>query len=169
MNTKKLSANLDQVLKSLDHNLSCKSKLRMFYECNVRRFIPHAIRDFYWKHIKTIWSPQHGRIRKAVPRHWMDLDTVLQNVNFEIIKSFYEDEYVAGTVDWEHTGGDAAQFATWLEWAYVYITSHRPALEKRIDAAYPHYKKVEKLEKEMEDQDTDVLMHLVKWRRHMWT
>jgi hypothetical protein len=42
-------------------------------------------------------------------------------------------------------------------------------LEKQIDNAYPNYKKVEKLEQEMEDKDTQVLIELVKWRRHMWT
>ena len=146
-----------------------KDKLYWFYIDNIYRRIPYQARDFYWKHIRTIWRPQHSRIRKAIPKYWMDLDHVLQDVNFEIIKSFYEDEYKADIVDWEGTGGDALKFTKWLEEAYTYITSYRKVLEKQIDNAYPNYKKVEKLEKEMEDKDTKVLIELVKWRRHMWT
>lgn len=146
-----------------------QEELRWFYIDKIYRRIPYQIRDFYWKHIRTLWRPQHSRIRKAVPKYWVDLDHVLQDVNFEIIKSFYEDEYKAGIVDWEGTGGDALEFTEWLEEAYKYITSERPALEKRIDEAYPNYKKVEKLETEMEDLDTQVMIDLVKWRRHMWT
>jgi hypothetical protein len=51
----------------------------------------------------------------------------------------------------------------------MYITSRRKALEKQIDEAYPNYKLVDKLEQEMEKKDTEVLIELVKWRRHMWT
>lgn len=148
-----------------------REELRWFYIDKIYRRIPYQVRDFYWRHIRTIWRPQHSRIRKAIPRYWYDLDHILQVVNFEIIKSFYEDEYKAGNVDWEGTGGDAMKFVTWLEWAYTYITSHRSTIEKRIEEAYEtaSYKKIEKLEQEMEDKDTEVLIDLVKWRRHMWT
>jgi hypothetical protein len=134
-------------------------------------YIPYPVRDFYWKHIRTLWKPQHSRVRKAIPRYWVDKDRILQSVCFEIIKSFYEDEYKAGTVDWEGTGGDAMKFVDWLEQAYTYITSVRPTLEKRIEEAYDtsNYRKVEKLEGQMEDMDTEVLTDLVKWRGHMWT
>lgn len=166
---KKLKVADPSIADILGYKRTWQDRLRWFYQDNIRRYIPYQVRDFYWMHIKTIWKPKHCRIRKAVPRHWMDLDHVLQSVNFEIIKSFYEEEYKADIVDWEGTGGAAIKFVKWLEEAYTYITSYRLVLVKQIDNAYPNYKKVEMLEKEMEDKDTKVLTELVKWRRHMWT
>jgi len=147
---------------------SWQDKIRWVIQ-DLALYIPYPIRDFYHKHIRTVWRPQHSRIRKAIPKYWMDLDHVLQDVCFEIIKSFYEDEYKANTVDWEGTGGDALKFVKWLEEAYVYITSYRKVLEKQIDNAYPNYEKVSKLEEELEKHDTKILIELIKWRRHMWT
>lgn len=166
---KKLKTTSPEIADLLGYKRTWQDKLRWFYQDNIRRHIPYQIRDFYWMHIRTIWNPKHSRIRKAVPRHWMDLDHVLQNVCFEIIKSFYEEEYKADIVDWEGTGGEAMNFVAWLEEAYKYITIERPLLEKRIDNAYPNYKKVEKYETEMEDMDTQIMIDLVKWRRSMWT
>lgn len=165
MNARKLNNKLSMLFES---KITWKSRVYWFFS-DLALYIPYPIRNFYRERIRTIWRPQHCRIRKAVPKYWVDLDHVLQEVNFEIIKSFYEDEYMAGVVDWEGTGGQALEFTKWLEKAYTYITSYRKVLEKQIDNAYPNYKKVEKLEKEMEDKDTKVLIELVKWRRHMWT
>jgi hypothetical protein len=168
---KKLNIDINSVRPPdwLGYKSTWRDKVSWFIRYNIISCIPYPIREFYYEKIKTIWAPQHSRIRKAVPKYWWDLDHVLQVVNFEIIKSFYEDEYMAGIVDWEGTGGDSLKFTKWLEEAYTYITSYRKVLEKQIENAYPNYKKVEKLEKEMEDKDTEVLINLVKWRRHMWT
>jgi hypothetical protein len=166
---KKLNPRAINIPDFVGYKSTRKERFFWFIRYEIVSRIPYQIREFYYNKIKTIWKPQHTRIRKAVPKHWMDLDHVLQEVNFEIIKSFYEDEYMAGIVDWEGTGGDALVFTKWLEEAYTYITSYRKVLEKQIDNAYPNYKKVEKLEKEMEDRDTEVMIELVKWRRHMWT
>lgn len=168
---KKLNIDINSVKPPdwLGYKSTWRDKVGWFIRYNIISRIPYPIREFYYEKIKTIWKPQHTRIRKAVPRYWWDLDHVLQVVNFEIIKSFYEDEYSAGIVDWEGTGGNALEFTKWLEEAYTYITTYRKVLEKQIDNAYPNYNKLEKLEQEMEDKDTEVLINLVKWRRHMWT
>jgi hypothetical protein len=166
---KKLNVKSAELANILNYKTTWQDRVGWFIRYNIISRVPYQIREFYYNKVKTIWKPQHSRIRKAVPKHWMDLDHVLQDVNFEIIKSFYEDEYKADIVDWEGTGGDSLKFVKWLEEAYKYITVDRKELEKQIDNAYPNYKKVEKLEQEMEAKDTDVLTELVKWRRHMWT
>jgi hypothetical protein len=61
---------------------------------------------------------------------------VWMTINFEIIKSFYEDEYSKGIVDWE-ADEHHSEFAKWLESSYKYITIERSALEKQMNAAYP--------------------------------
>lgn len=98
--------------------------------------IPYNWQRFYYDKIKTIFKPFHSRLRKAIPRQWSDLTCLIVDVNFEIIKSFYEDEYSKGIVDWE-SDEYHKKFAKWLESSYKYITIERPDLEKQKDAAYP--------------------------------
>lgn len=98
--------------------------------------LPYKWQRLYYDHIKTIFKPHHSRLRKAVPRQWWDLSGLIVDINFEIIKSFYEDEYLKGLIDWE-SDDNHKKFAQWLEGAYKYITVERPDLEKQMNAAYP--------------------------------
>jgi hypothetical protein len=100
---------------------------------------PYSWRMTYYDKIKPIFKPQNERIRKAIPRTWMDITELSVIVNFEIIKSFYEDEYKADIVDWEATELHS-EFAKWLEGAYAYITKERPQLQKDLDNSYPPFK-----------------------------
>lgn len=101
--------------------------------------LPYKWQRLYYDHIKTIFKPHHSRLRKAIPRQWHDLSSVIIDINFEIIKSFYEDEYSSGIVDWQ-ADEHHSKFAKWLEGAYKYITIERPQLEKQMDASYPEAK-----------------------------
>ena len=98
--------------------------------------VPYRWKRFYYDHVKIIFKPYHSRLRKAIPRQWWDLSGLIIEINFEIIKSFYEDEYSKGIVDW-NADKHHKRFAEWLEDSYKYITVERPELEKQKDAAYP--------------------------------
>jgi hypothetical protein len=100
---------------------------------------PYSWRMTYYDKIKPIFKPQNERVRKAIPRTWMDVTELSVTVNFEMIKSFYEDEYKADIVDWEATEIHS-EFAKWLESAYAYITKERPQLQKDLDNSYPPFK-----------------------------
>jgi len=163
------------------YKVTWKDRTRWYIQDLVQTVIPYSVRDYYWKNIRPVFKPQHSRIRKAVPKYWNDLDSILENVNFEIIKSFYEDEYLKDNVDWEGTGSEAAEFEKWLCEAYKYVTDDRLALEKAIDGAYPDenkdvnktykelYGKVDELEALKERQDTKYLTELIKYRHFLWT
>lgn len=173
---------------NIDEPFLAKIRWKLFNKFGIYRFtdlLPYKVKDFYWDKIKPIFKPAHKRVRRAIPRRWYDLDHVLEAVNFEIIKSFYEDEYKRGLVDWTATK-DHSDFAKWLEGAYKYITVGRPDLQKKLDASYPEdvfpiekklskasYKKlygnVEKYEKLIEKKDTELLVELVKNRSRLWT
>lgn len=163
--------------------------------------IPRTWRYYYYDYIKPIFKPCHQKLRKSVPKTWVDLSEVLEIVNFQIIKSFYEEEYLAGIVDWEGSSEKHKEFALWLESAYKYITEERPALEKQRDDSYPdsrpfndcfkesedsegrrvfqyvplpgsyedHYGEVNRLEKLIDDKDTEILIALIKNRDYLWT
>jgi hypothetical protein len=117
-------------------------------------FIPRWADIYYYEKIRPIFSPQNKRYRKIIPRTWSDVSNLIEVVNFEFIKGFYEDEYLHGHTDWEGTGGCAVEFAKWLESAYDYITIERPALEKQMDAAYPVLPPLEELFVPCEYDDT---------------
>ena len=163
-------------------------------------FFPYRFRMTYYDYIRPIFKPQNKRIRKCIPRTWMDISHLMVDVNFEFIKAFYEDEYKADIVDWEATENHS-EFAKWLEGAYTYITTDRPQLQKDLDAAYPasklidelfkpiedengrkvfqmvddgipyevKYKEVNRIEKLIDDLDTQILTEFIKRRDYFWT
>lgn len=162
-----------------------KDKIKWFINDCINYIVPFNVRLFYYNHVKPIWAPKHKRIRKAVPRYWMDLDYVLLQVNFEIIKSFYEDEYLLDNIDWE-ADDRHKEFAEWLYATYHYITVTRPELEREMNEAYPDtndfnnkinskklykelYGDVDRIEKYIHKRDTKALTELVKYRDFLWT
>jgi hypothetical protein len=186
----------DKKLTLLDSvNKVIKDNLDIF---SYRELVPFRYWMLYVEKIRPIWDPSHTRIRKAIPRKWMDLSSLIETVNFEFIKSFYEEEYIDGIVDWEGSGEKHIEFARWLESAYQYITVLRPDLEKQLDEAYPptrpieewfeeseetykgeklfkfipsnnDYSEVNRIEKLIEDTDTKLLTELIQYRTFFWS
>jgi len=192
-------------LKEFTENKTILFKVRSFI-CDkfgiwdVWDILPYKWNMWYYEIIKPIFKPKHSRIRKVIPRQWCDLSSLIVNVNFEFIKSFYEDEYVDGVVDWSATEHHK-EFANWLELSYKYITTQRPELEIEKDNAYPKsssiddmfepfvdengrkmyqmkddgipyevkYGEVNRLEKLIEEKDTEILTQLIKRRDYFWT
>lgn len=143
---------------------------------------------WYYDHVRPIFRPANKRIRKAVPRTGADITSLIETLNFEMIKAFYEDEYLADIVDWTATDGHQA-FATWLEGAYQYVTVERVDLQQQLTNTYPDinfgdylkidkdpkqryqdlYGEVNRLEKLIDERDSQVLTELIKFRHYMWT
>jgi hypothetical protein len=98
---------------------------------------PYSFRMWYYDNVKPLLWPCHSRIRKAVPRGWMDITNLILDVNFEMLKSFYEEEYKANTTDWKGSSEQHAAFEQWLIKAYRYVTVERPILNQRLDNSYP--------------------------------
>ena len=160
--------------------------------------IKYRIRSVYYDYIRPIFKPQNTKIRNCIPKTWCDITELIVRVNFQFIKSFYEDEYINGVVDWSDTEAHI-NFSKWLENSYKYVTQERAQLEKERDDAYPaidfdklftkstdsqgrsvfslltdtpyevRYAEVIRLEKLIEEKDTQVLNDLVKFREYFWT
>lgn len=116
--------------------------------------LPWGVRNWYYDHIKPIFRPQHKRLRKAIPKTWSDITSLIVNVNFEFIKSFYEDEFSHGTVNWNATEPHQ-KFAAWLTDAYLYITVNRPDMVKAQDAAYPELPPIDQMFEPVKETDND--------------
>jgi hypothetical protein len=114
----------------------------------------------YYDKIKPIFNPQNQRIRKAVPRTWVDVTEMVVIVNFEFIKAFYEEEFKADIVDWEATEKHS-EFAKWLEGAYEYVTKIRPQLEIDLQNAYPPHRSFDEMFEPKTDENGRRLFQMV--------
>jgi len=143
---------------------SLLSKIRVFIFnkfdiWDIWDLLPYRWSMYYYDHVKPFFSPHNKRIRKAVPRQYRDISSLIVDVNFEFIKAFYEDEYNAGIVDWDATEHHK-EFAQWLEKAYEYITKTKPQLEKDLENAYPPSKPIEEMFERVPQEDGTVRTYM---------
>ena len=182
-----------------------KNKIKLFLHqkfgiIDFLDLFPYGVRMWYYDNVLPIIKPKHTRIRKIIPKTWKDLSALIVDVNFEIIKSFYEDEYINGEVDWS-ANEPHKKFADWLEKAYKYVNEVRPSLLEQRDNSYPaskpfnelfkpivdengrrffemvddgipyekKYAEVIRLENLIDDNDTETLTNMIKFREYFWT
>jgi hypothetical protein len=186
---------------NIPNTLSYKIKTFLGKKFGIWEFmdiLPYSWKHYYWDNIKPIFKPQHQRLRKFIPKTWCDTTQMIVDLNFEMIKIFYEDEYLKGYVDWE-SDEQHKNFGSWLESAYQYITKEKPKLEDDMSNAYPKsnwkemfekievdgelhftlkddgipyevkYAEVIRLEKEIEDKNEKFLTEMIKYRHFFWT
>ena len=132
--------------------------------------------------IDCFFNPRNQEIRKAIPKTWMDISSLVVDVNRAMILSFKK-EADESFVDWNGTEGHR-EFKDWLDAAAKWFTEDKPNLEKQRDAAYPPYPlptemkdypydqlygKHNELEKMIEDTDSKILKEMIDFRQYMWT
>jgi len=156
MKKEKITAR-NHCLKEFTEHTSLWSSIRNFtFEkfgvWGVWDILPYRWSMWYYDKLKPIFKPQHSRLRKAIPKQWCDISSLILNVNFEFIKTFYEEEYVDGVVDWSATEYHQ-EFAHWLELSYNWITTQRPQLEKQKEEAYPKSPSIDDMFEEIIDEN----------------
>jgi hypothetical protein len=154
-----------------------------FKNWNFFDLFPYSFMAWYYDNIDPIIHPSHNRIRKSIPNRWKDISELMLDVNFEMIKSFYEDEYLKINIDWNASKEQKA-FSNWLKKAYRYLTSDRIELLKNIEdvnIGYTHknfikektykekYGELDRLEKILRKKDAKILTDMVKYREFFWT
>ena len=130
--------------------------LKTFRDCIFEKYgiwdvwdlLPYRFRMYYYDRFRPIFFPQHKKVRAAVPRTWADITSMIVDVNFAMIKEFYEDEYLLGIVDWEGSSEGHKKFEEWLKEAYAYAAYKRPSLEAERDNSYPPSKPFNEIFKE---------------------
>jgi hypothetical protein len=135
----------NHALKPLSIINKVKRTYKIFGKFDIWDVLPYSWQRNWYDKIKPFFKPQNKRLRKIIPRTWVDISSLIEDVNFEFVKKFYEEEYVDGVVDWEQSGEDHIKFARWLEETYRYITVHRPKLQKDLDTAYPPFLPIEEM------------------------
>jgi hypothetical protein len=137
-----------------------------------------GLHELTWK-VYRFFKPCHSRIRNAIPKQWCDLTELTLMVNFEIIKSFVEDEM--DVIDWDHSEETRAA-AAWLKSSYKYITEERKELQDNLEIAYSgvdytdkdltyqeKYKEVIQIEEKINDTDKDIIIGLANHRAWLWS
>jgi hypothetical protein len=139
------------------------------------------IKDLKYK-IKCFFFPKHQEIRKAIPRTWTDISNLVVDLNFAMILSFKK-EADESWVDWGGTEGHR-KFKNWLDAAAGWIQKSRPELEKQRDNSYPPhplpaelkgktydelYGEVNRIEKLINETDTNILKQMIEYRDYLWT
>ena len=122
--------------------------------------LPYRWSMYYYDYVKPFFSPRNKRIRKAVPRQYRDISSLIVDINFEFVKAFYEDEYKADIVDWDATEHHK-EFANWLEKSYEYITKTKPRLEKDLENAYPPCRDFDKMFEPTVDENGKKVFQMV--------
>jgi hypothetical protein len=141
--------------------------------------ISYSSKEFTWK-VYRWFKPCHQRIRKVIPNRWIDLPDLTLSINFEIIKSYVEEEM--DNVSWEHHE-KYIEVANWLRSSYEYITKGRLELQKQFDKeleiasssskkGIPYkerYGETNRIEALIDEKDKEVLIGLANYRQYLWS
>jgi len=144
---------------------------------------PYFWHDLKYK-IKCFFNPRNKWVKKAIGNQWHDLDYVYEEILFAGIINYVEGEKCFERVLWKSPEEKATKKKI-LE-IYNWAKTGRDKFKKNVDSAYPEvdldnlfnvdtdsynklYGKVNKLEEELRDKDTEYLVWLVKNRSVLWT
>lgn len=137
--------------------------------------------DFSYK-VKCTLKPKHQEIRKAIPKTWTDITTLIVDVNFAMIVNFKK-EADESYVNWDGTEKHR-EFKNWLDSAAHWITVGKPRCEAQADILYPPYplpnhlkgKSYDELYGEMNkinilisETDSNILKQMIDYREYFWT
>jgi hypothetical protein len=134
----------------------------------------------YWDNICYFFNPRQKWLTKQIPNSWCDKVTLIRDVNFAMIVDFIEGEKCFERTDYEGSSEGHIKFARELMECYLYIKTRRPMLDKMYWDSFPDddkytgdylvdYAETNRLEKEMEEQDTKWLTWIVTNRGYLWT
>lgn len=136
--------------------------------------------DGIYNKIRFAINPRQKWLTKQIPNEWNDKVSLIKDLNFAMIVHFVEDEKCFEMTDYEGSGEIHLKFARELMECYMYITVRRPNLDKQYWASFPDddkytgdylvdYAETNRLEKEIEEQDTKWLTWIVTNRNFLWT
>lgn len=133
-----------------------------------------------WDKVRCAINPRQKWLIKQIPNEWNDKVTLIRDVNFAMIVHFVEGEKCFDSTDYERSSEGHAKFAKELIECYNYIKNERPNLDKLYWSSFPDddkytgdylvdYADTNRLEKEIEENDTKWLTWIVTNRNFLWT
>ena len=145
----------------------------------------HWLKDKFFhirRYFKFLFRPAHPLIRKALPREWQDISSLITDVNFAMIAQFKK-EADESCVDWDYTD-ESRKFKNWLDVTALWVTEGRPNMIEHMQKMYPPhplpekmkdwdyeqlYGSVDQIEKVISETDTNILKQMIDYREYFWT
>lgn len=154
------------------------------------RIFSHFWRDRIWyEHVSSRLRPRNKWLVKKIPRTWVDKDTLLEIVVLESLKHYcdVDGEDCFNVIDTECES--QREFYGEVRRHYELATQKLVALQKELDAEWDHvphrtladinkstkddyeklYGKINRLEQEIYDLQTEIMVWVVKNRNGLWT
>jgi hypothetical protein len=158
-------------------------------------FNRHWWRDFWYSQISSRLRPRNRWLTKKIPRTWADKDTILEIAVLESLKHYVEGEEALGKnmCHFESSQADPS-FPEWQKETdknvkhYYELTQKIDAMKKELEILWDNvpmtdlsavnvtkldyeerYGKLDRLEKEIYDLQTEVMVWVVKNRNCLWT
>ena len=152
-------------------------------------FNHHWWDDVWCKQFSFRWRPRNKWLTKKIPRTWADKDTILEICVLESLKHYVdpEGEDCFHVINTECEG--QKEFYGEVRRNYELITQKLPTLQKELDAEWGNvpyrtladinkstkgnyekmYGKINRLEKEIYDLQTQIMVWVVRNREGLWT
>ena len=141
------------------------------FKIDIENMLPYRWSEFYFKNIKPVFFPNNRIILDTIPKQPANISDLIVDVNFAMIKQFYEKDYLLGLVYWEATK-DLEQFEQWLKEAYVYICYKRPSLKAELKYGVSLQEALDNscctTEEEITKNDTKILVQMMKYKNYFW-
>jgi hypothetical protein len=146
-------------------------------------------RDVWYKQISSRFRPRNKWLTNKIPRTWCDKDTILEIAVLESLKHYVDKdgedcfEVIDTECEWQR------DFYKEVRHNYELITHKLPALQKELDTEWDaipkidwkdinrgnkedydkKYGKINRLEQEIYDLQTEIMVWIVKNRNGLWT
>ena len=148
-------------------------------------FNTHWWSDFWYKQVSCRIHPRNKWLTKQIPRTWEDKDVLLEIVVLECLKHYCD----KNGEDCFNTICDDTEFMKQAKYYYDLTTQKLVELQKELDVEWEKiplreisdiekttmddynqlYGKINKLEDEIENFKTEIMVWIVKNRSYMWT
>ena len=153
-------------------------------------FNQHWWRDVWYKQVSSRFCPRNKWLTKQIPRTWQDKDHLLETCVLGALKNYCEEdgEDCFHVLCWDSPECQA-EFMREVKRQYELTTQKLVALQKELEAEWDAipprdwkainngdraeydriYGKIDRLEKEIYDLQTDIMTWVVKNRNGLWT
>lgn len=154
-------------------------------------FNSHWWKDFYYEQISSRLWPRNRWLTKQIPRTWVDKDTIMEITILACLKHYVEPEGedAFGVLDISNPP-EQAEFLREVKRQYELTTQTLVALQEQLKKEWDAvplrgwkdintstakgdyerlYGKIDRLEKEIYDLQTEIMTWVIKHRDELWT
>lgn len=183
----------NKIAKEFPVQYFCRKKFEDAYRYLFGNF--GIIKELKYK-ISCFFFPEHQELRKAIPREWQDLDSIIENFLYTCIISYVEKENGLRELEeikkFENKDPESKEFDQWggyesfihyktgrlsdlikilniYDWAKIGRYKAERGMDVEMMSCGGDYEKYDKLEEEFIKKDTEYLTEIINLRRTLWS